>query len=630
MQQTRGRQMEAVFSCMWVSSLVKVYPDQMPQEMAEKSLVALKKESVSVQIAYRYAGEREEFGEVKMQLLREGKEISSPGKEEETAFRRTEAETIRCKKEEETAPRLRIRQVNLVPCAYPCHPKRDEDYDRTKPGLYPDLLRKIPEEGFPLIPGQYRALWLDVDVPEGAPAGRYEIRVQLYRKPSLRLLTPEMLAERRVPEGELRLPSPERNLPERELNLPETEPITEMKIRLEVLPGVLPELPIRHTEWFHVDALAQYYQVPVFSEEHWNLIRSFIRTAVRNHCNMILTPVFTPPLDTAVGGERTTVQLVDVAVMGKNRYRFGFEKLLRWIRLCREEGMVYFEISHLFSQWGAVAAPKIMGEKEGRLQRLFGWETEASGEEYRLFLQAFLRELKEVLRKEGVLEQTYFHISDEPNLEQLSSYRAALDGVKEVLKDCKRMDALSDYHFFEEGLVPIPVCATNRLDPFLQKRPKELWCYYCTSQGEKVSNRFIAMPGYRTRVLGAQLYKERLDGFLHWGYNFYNSQYSLHPVNPYLCTDAGGAFPSGDPFIVYPGAEKEPEESIRIRLLDEAFSDFCAMKLLERLTDRETVLACMDPEGELGIADYPKSAAAVENDRVRVNDALRKLLPLTQ
>ena len=181
MQQTRGRQMEAVFSCMWVSSLVKVYPDQMPQEMAEKSLVALKKESVSVQIAYRYAGEREEFGEVKMQLLREGREISSPGKEEETAFRRTEEETIRCKKEEETAPCLRIRQVNLVPCAYPCHPKRDEDYDRTKPGLYPDLLRKIPEEGFPLIPGQYRTLWLDVDVPEGAPAGRYEIRVQLYR-----------------------------------------------------------------------------------------------------------------------------------------------------------------------------------------------------------------------------------------------------------------------------------------------------------------------------------------------------------------------------------------------------------------------------------------------------------------
>lgn len=620
---------------MWVSSLVKVYPDQMPQEMADKNLVALRKESISFQLAYRYTGAREEFGTVKVQLLREGREVCSLGKEEESAIYRTEEEVERCRKAEETVPRLRVRMVNLVPCAYPCHPKRDEDYDRTKPGLYPDLLGKIPEEGFPLIPGQYRALWLDVDVPEEAPAGQYEIRVQLHRKPPLHLLTPEMLAEGRVSFPELRLPETgvrppetELGLPETELRLPEAELIAERKIRLEVLTGVLPKLPIRHTEWFHADALAQYYQVPVFSEEHWRLIRSFIRTAVRNHCNMILTPVFTPPLDTAVGGERTTVQLVDVTVTGKNRYRFGFEKLLRWIRLCREEGMVYFEISHLFSQWGAVAAPKIMGEKDGCLRRLFGWETEAAGEEYRLFLQAFLRELKEVLRKEGVLGQTYFHISDEPKLEQLSSYQAALDGVKEVLKDCKRMDALSDYHFFEEGLVPIPVCATNRLSPFLQKRPKELWGYYCTSQGERVSNRFIAMPGYRTRVLGAQLYKERLDGFLHWGYNFYNSQYSLHPVNPYLCTDAGGAFPSGDPFIVYPGAEKEPEESIRIRLLDEAFSDFCAMKLLEQLTDRETVLACMDPEGELGIADYPKSATAVENFRTRVNDALRKRLPM--
>ena len=52
---------------------------------------------------------------------------------------------------------------------------------------------------------------------------------------------------------------------------------------------------------------------------------------------MILTPVFTPPLDTAVGGERRTVQLVDVKVE-KEGYSFGFEKFERWVSICKKCG----------------------------------------------------------------------------------------------------------------------------------------------------------------------------------------------------------------------------------------------------------------------------------------------------
>ena len=61
-----------------------------------------------------------------------------------------------------------------------------------------------------------------------------------------------------------------------------------------------------------------------------------------------------------------------------------------------------------------------------------------------------------------------------------------------------------------------------------------------------------------------QLYKYKIIGILHWGYNFYNSQFSLEKINPYQVTDAGGAFPSGDAFLVYPGEDRHPEESIRM------------------------------------------------------------------
>jgi hypothetical protein len=100
-----------------------------------------------------------------------------------------------------------------------------------------------------------------------------------------------------------------------------------------------------HTEWFHTDCLATYYDVEVFSEEHWERIKQYVENAVKHGINMLLTPIFTPPLDTAIGGERPTVQLVDVEVTGKHTYRFVFDKLDRWIKLCNDKGVQYFEFA---------------------------------------------------------------------------------------------------------------------------------------------------------------------------------------------------------------------------------------------------------------------------------------------
>ena len=51
-----------------------------------------------------------------------------------------------------------------------------------------------------------------------------------------------------------------------------------------------------------------------------------MKTAVKNGMNMVLMPAFTPPLDTPVGKERKTVQLVGVDFDGKN-YKFDFSLL---------------------------------------------------------------------------------------------------------------------------------------------------------------------------------------------------------------------------------------------------------------------------------------------------------------
>jgi diphthamide synthase (EF-2-diphthine--ammonia ligase) len=110
---------------------------------------------------------------------------------------------------------------------------------------------------------------------------------------------------------------------------------------------VLPPQTLIHTSWFHTDCIATRYGVEVWSPAHWGLVERYMRSAVTHGINMILTPVFTPPLDTRVGGERPTVQLVGVTRRGQ-RYEFDFARLDQWVALARRCGVQYFEISHLW------------------------------------------------------------------------------------------------------------------------------------------------------------------------------------------------------------------------------------------------------------------------------------------
>lgn len=280
-----------------------------------------------------------------------------------------------------------------------------------------------------------------------------------------------------------------------------------MEFQLEILKALLPRQTLIHTQWFHTDCLSTWYGVEVFSEEHWKVIEQYVRTAVRHGINMLLTPVFTPPLDTAVGGERPTVQLVDVKKSGEI-YTFGFDRLKRWVELCLGCGVEYFEISHLFTQWGAEHAPKIVAVENGELKRIFGWDTDAGGESYKNFLSQFLPALVGFIKENGLEKRCFFHVSDEPSLDHFDHYKAAADIIKEYLEGFPIIDALSNFKFYETGAVKNPIPATNHIEEFLEHQVPDLWAYYCCGQYKEVANRFFCMPSARNRILGMQLYKE--------------------------------------------------------------------------------------------------------------------------
>ena len=330
-----------------------------------------------------------------------------------------------------------------------------------------------------------------------------------------------------------------------------------------------------------------------------------------------------PDIVEQLDGQNPLPASIDVE-LSEEGYVFGFDNLKRWIDLCSECGVRYFEMSHLFSQWGAKHPPKVMANKDGELVKIFGWHTPAVGE-YTGFLESFLPQLIEKLREWGIAERVFFHISDEP-LGDLDGYNAAKSSLGNLLDGFRSMDAVSCYEIYERGIVDIPIPGNNELDDFIANEVPDQWTYYCTGQFLDVSNRFMAMPSARNRIYGVQLYKYNIVGILHWGYNFYNSQYSISRINPYAVTDAGGAFPSGDPFLVYPGSDGMPEESIRMMVHYQALTDLRALQMLERLAGRDFVMDLI--EGDLGepltFTRYPKSDMYLISLRNRVNREIAK------
>lgn len=539
-----------------LSSLEKVFADEFPSAEAWSQGSMLKNEVYSFQVAYFWDGLIEK--DIKIQQC---STLSSA---------------------------ISIKQVGLIPSEMPCYWNHDDFVLRTAPGLYPDILLPAEAAGITLLPCQWRALWVTIDLrKETAAAGTYPIEITFVSA--------------------------------------DGNELGKAIFEITILEALLPAQKLIHTEWFHTDCISTYYGLEVFSDEYWQRVEQFIENAVQHGINMILTPIFTPPLDTAIGGERPTVQLVDVCKQG-DTYTFGFQKLKKWVQICRKLGVEYFEFSHLFTQWGAKHAPKIMAEVDGKSKQIFGWDTDAAGEEYKLFLNKFLPELLKFIEENELKNRSYFHVSDEPQMKDLSQYKLASSILDDHLKDYPVIDALSDYEFYKTGAVRHPIPSNDHIGAFLDFKVPELWTYYCCVQHIKVSNRFFNMPSMRNRILGLQLYKFNIKGFLHWAYNFWYSQYSLSPIDPYRVSDAAYGFPSGDSYLVYPG-ESGPLDSLRFEVLYEALQDLRALELLESLIGKPGVLEMLEKglKSPIAFDEYPHDAEWLLSKREEINRMIASL-----
>ncbi len=394
--------------------------------------------------------------------------------------------------------------------------------------------------------------------------------------------------------------------------------LSEDTVTIDILDASLPKQELIVTNWFHCDCLADTYNVEVFSERFFEIFEDYARKAAINGMNMILMPAFTPPLDTPIGKERMTVQLVGIE-LNDGKYSFDFSLMKKYIDISRRAGIEYFEHNHLFTQWGATSAPKIMAKVDGVEKRIFGWDVDATDQRYIDFLRQYVTAADKFFTEENLVDKIFFHISDEPSEENCEAYVTAKQTLGDLLDKYMCGDALSNYVFYEKGYAKIPIVGIGAIHNFIDKCDTA-WVYYTGSTGKKkITNRLVVNANENNRILGILMYYFNVKGFLHWGYNYYYDMLSYGVYDPKIKTEGYYGRP-GASYLVYPDSDGTAIQSMRQKVFFDGINDFRALQCLEKLIGRDANKALVNKHfGEIDFFFLPENLEQMLEFRKDVN-----------
>ncbi len=361
------------------------------------------------------------------------------------------------------------------------------------------------------------------------------------------------------------------------------------------------------THWFYVDALMDWYKTDGLDAQFWSLLPAYIRNVVAHGQDTLYVPGFTPPLD----GVKRPSQLLRVTREGPDAYRFDWQDVKRYVDLAKQCGITHFEWCHFFTQWGAEhairiyegAARAIADLSDERL--LWPPTTGATSETYRTFLAQYLPALHRFLEVEGLLDRSFFHVSDEPHGEaHLQQYREARGMLETLAPWMQVMDALTDIEYAREDLTDMPIPSIRTALDFMETGIPS-WCYYCCGPRGEYLNRLLDTPLPKIAMHGFLFYRWPFKGFLHWGYNYWYQSQTRILIDPYTVQDGlawqrGWAY--GDPFVVYPGPDG-PVDSIRWEVFGESLQDYALLQTLGIPRDHELLTPLKS------FTDFPKSTS---------------------
>lgn len=321
------------------------------------------------------------------------------------------------------------------------------------------------------------------------------------------------------------------------------------RIEVRVYNVTIPADTFPVTNWFSLEAISRCHGLPKDTPEFYGMVRRYAQAMRRIHQTMFY------------------IELDDTCVTGRSPYTFDFEYLRPLIQLFFDEGMHAMELGALLSrgflpdgspdmytdQFKCAMAPHIpIDTPEG----------------YAVTVH-FVQALAEFLTRNGWQDKVYFHIHDEPDIHfrddaalqaRKRQYYLAASILRKYLPGVRVIEAVASPEF--RGGVDVWVPGTpgyeeNKAEfDRLTGLGEEVWAYVCCGPEGHWLNRFLDFAVLKGRLLFWGCAKNRLGGFLHWGFNQFPA--GLDPFTGTSCpnhTGIGTNFPCGDSFLVYPGTD---------------------------------------------------------------------------
>jgi len=371
-----------------------------------------------------------------------------------------------------------------------------------------------------------------------------------------------------------------------------------LKLGVTVHPVRLPPVgaaSFPYTNWFRLEAMATRHGRTLWSAGHWAMIRRYAALMARGRQNTFL------------------VSWRDVFERGRDGLVLNRRRLRRLVRTFTEAGMHWIEGGHVARRSGGFSSPTFEIALGG---------PRATSPAGNADLARAAGQLREEIDGNGWRRRWLQHVADEPHGPSVPDYRILAGMVRRHLPGLPLIDATMDQSLVGAVDIWCPQCHRyqQERDFFEAQRAvgDRVWFYTCCVPGGPWLNRLLDMELLRPALLGWAAARFDLQGFLHWGLNYW--RHDTDPLTRSVVPHSDGkSLPPGDTHVVYPGPGG-PWSSLRFEAQREGLEDY---ELLGKLREKAPARAGRIIARVLrGFDEYTKDARVLRRARRAVLTAL--------
>lgn len=443
------------------------------------------------------------------------------------------------------------------------------DQLRPAPGMFPDPLLEDPSVD--VAAGHNQPLWVTVNIPEDAEPGEYNATAVV----TARIFGRETSAS--------------------------------LPLELKVYPATITDTRLNINNWLQMWHRGGHPIPEQYSPEWWGLLRTYVRNMVEHRQNWARVE---------------TLWLIKYGRDENGKLTFDFSNFDRWVNILFDEGIETvqsLQFAWRMGKWSEPFGVEIHDEKDaeylgGKAYR--GRMVAADSPEAKEFYSQWFPAFRDHLKEKGWLDNFVQAVGDEPVAGNADSYTTASNLLKQYAPELQVIEACLAQNMV--GAIDIWVPTLEHLhqhEKFFNERREagdRIWFYTCVQPEGEYANRFVELPLLKTRIMHWINYRYDVEGYLHWGYNFWRP-------NPWENAADADKLQGGDTHIVYPAKDGFGiVESIRWEAMRDGIEDH---ELLSQLGETE-------PEAAMELArrhvqNYDKYDLDVEKFRATRRELLQ-------